>query len=287
MASEASASAAAVVRNASVTRARPPDLDPDLIHGAYQRAPQLRNVDRGGNVSGYGRHRNQVPRTVRLPLVMLQLDSAQYLVSEPDGIDQKAAHVGDRCVDAGVMSRVFDQRRCLLPQGLPPNGLDDDRGIPPIGPTECPAVREDRRRLCYPVDPEVSPVEQPMRQPLYLAERFAELRVSQDGALELVDLVQVFRRDCLFQNALGEQSETAEHQQYRDPSRRSEQVYRRHHDYGTDQREQVGNDFPAKNQALLRRFELVPNQQREVEQSPSLEEVDRSQREHGREQVRR
>ena len=100
--------------------------------------------------------------------MVLQLDRAEDLVAEPDRVDQHAADLRDRLIDTRVGDRVLHHRRDQVGHDLSPYRLEHRRWLAPIGPPERAAIRQRRRGFCYPVDPEVAPVEQPVRQPFDL-----------------------------------------------------------------------------------------------------------------------
>ena len=95
-----------------------------------------------------------------------------------------------------------------------------------------PPVRQTEPLAVDPVDPEIAPVEQPVRQPLDLVERALERRVAGDRGLHQVDLVQVLRADRLLDDLAGEQPEHAEREANGDPPDRRQGLHRGHGDDG-------------------------------------------------------
>ncbi len=124
-----------------------------------------------------------------------------------------------------------------------------------------------------------------MGQPLDLGERLAQLRVAQDGALELVHLVQVFGSDGFLQDALGQHAQPTQHDQHRHPAGRGQEMHRGHDHDGPDQGEQIGDDLPSEDQDLLGPFKLVAQHEGEVEQAAGGEKVGRHQGERGRQEI--
>jgi len=97
-----------------------------------------------------------------------------------------------------------------------------------------PPIREQDHALLPPVDPEVAPVDQAVRQSLDPRERVFEADVAGDHRLHGVDLVELLRGDRFFQRVLEEQAQRAQRRGDERPGERRPIRHRAHDDAGGD-----------------------------------------------------
>ena len=206
---------------------------------------------------------------------MLEFERADHVGAEPQREDHQALGFRPGHRHPGVLGGVVHHHRLAGGDGLAAERLQLGRHLAPSAAADLAAVghRHDVV-LIAPVDPEVAPVEQAMRQPLDLLEGVHQRHVGRDRRLHQVDLVEVLRGDGLLEDLLGEEPEHADHRQHRGPARRAQHPDGADDDRRGAQREEVGHHLVAQDEQPLLALELVAEEQGEVEERARAEEVD-------------
>ena len=86
-----------------------------------------------------------------------------------------------------------------------------------VRPATLGAVHQRHDAVMQPVDPEVAPVDQPVRQPLDALEGILETDVCRDDRFHRVNLVEFFGGNGLFDHLFEEQAEEREDEADQDP----------------------------------------------------------------------
>src|SRR5437762_3568845 len=168
---------------------------------------------------------------------------------------------------------VVDHHRLARPGHVLAQRLGVRRRLPALGPADLPPIREQDHAFLPPVDPEVAPVDQAVRQALDARERVLQADVARDHRLHGVDLVELFGGDRFFQGVLEEQTQGAQCRRHERPGERRPIRHRAHDDARGDQGGTVADALVAQDEQPLVLLELAANDQGEVEQQPADDEI--------------
>ena len=187
-------------------------------------------MNRGRHLIGQRAEREKVLRPVGVAFGMVHLQRPQQLLTESDRMDHHASdsriRSGDPCVTLYILDdqclsagqRLASERRDTLSRALGREGR------------QCAVVDQRRAGGGDAVDPEVSPIHQPVGEPLDLPERPLKRCIARDGSLHQMHLVQIFGADRFFQDPSREHAKQAKCQADCNPADRRQGPYRCHDD---------------------------------------------------------
>ena len=249
------------------------ELSRHALDGLDERAPQVGDVHRRGQLARKGRDREDVLAPVAVLLVMLELQGPDDLITEPERHDHEALHFERSIGDAFVARHIVDDHRLTVCRDFIAKGVCVLGRFTPRRSAPGGTVHERHLPVVQAINAEIAPIHEPVREPFDALEGILETDIRRDHRFHRVDLVELFGGNRFLDHLLEQQTEEREDETHEQPRSERPGDDRADEDRCSEQRRRVRDDFVTDDHQSFGRLELRADDQADVEQHATEQEV--------------
>ena len=243
------------------------------LDGLDERAPQIGDVHRRGQLARKGRNRENVLPAVAVLLVMLQFQGPDDLIAELERHDYEALHVERSIGDAFVARHVVDDHRLTVCRDVVAERIRILGRLAPPLPAPGGTVHEGHLTVVQAINAEIAPIHEPVRQPFDALEGILETDIRRNHRFHRVDLIELLGGNRFLDHLLEQQTEEREDETHEQPRSERPRNDRADEDRRGEQRRRIRDDFVADDHQSFGGLELRADDQADVEQHATEQEV--------------